>query len=147
MRCPVDHSELLSDSLAGYQVHRCGQCCGVALNGNALRDVRAFAALKMHKQEGGAADVGPCPADSSAMMALEYKGVFMCVCSQCLGLWLTPGQWTRLLELVEQPKQTDLSKIGQSLSALPDCSLGASSSLDGYRDILEFIDAIGKLVD
>jgi hypothetical protein len=40
MLCPVDHSELLVDSVDGYRVHRCAQCFGVALSGNLLREVR-----------------------------------------------------------------------------------------------------------
>jgi Zn-finger nucleic acid-binding protein len=159
MRCPVDHSELLPDSLAGYQVHRCGQCLGVALNGNALRDVRAFTALKMHKQQGEAADIGPCPADSSAMVALEYKGVAVCACPQYLGIWLNRDQWTRLLDIVGPPKQTDLSGVLQGLTqpAAQDTfgTFGSNGlnldGLDTIGDILELsveiVEAIGKLAD
>lgn len=149
MLCPVDDSELLVASFGGYQVHRCTQCLGVAVSGNLLRDVRAYAALEMHKKRDDAPSVRPCPTDAKAMKVLEYKGVAMFVCPQCLGLWLAPGQLSRLLELVGPPKQADLSKIGQSLTTVRS-SVGPSG-IDGLGDILEFsvdvFDAIGKLAD
>ncbi|RZT08626.1 hypothetical protein SAMN05216319_2959 [Duganella sp. CF402] len=155
MLCPVDHSELLMDSVDGYQVHRCVQCSGVALSGKLLRDVHAYAALKMHKQQGGVADVGPCPADSQAMMTLDYKGVAMCACPQCLNLWLSHDQWVRLLDMVGPPKQTDLSGVVPGLAATQGTfglsSPDAFNTLDGIGDILELsaeiIEAIGKLTD
>jgi Zn-finger nucleic acid-binding protein len=149
MLCPVDDSELLVASFGGYQIHRCTQCLGVSVSGNLLRDVRAYAALEMHKKQGDVQSVRPCPTDAKVMKALEYKGVAMCVCPQCFGLWLGASQLSRLLELVGPPKQADLSKIGQSLTTMRS-SVGPSSP-DGLGDILEFaidvFDAIGKLAD
>ncbi len=149
MLCPVDDSELLVASFGGYQVYRCKQCLGVAVSGNLLRNVRAYAALELHKKHSDAPGVQPCPTDAKAMKSLEYKGVAMCVCPQCLGLWLKAGQLSRLLELVGPPEQTDLSKIGQSLTTLRS-SVGPSC-IDGLGDILEFpidvIDAIGTLAE
>ncbi|MNY79386.1 hypothetical protein D3C86_2199970 [compost metagenome] len=70
----------------------------------------------------------------------------MCACPQCLGLWLDAGQLSRLLELVEPPRQADLSKIGQSL---PGSS--SSDSIDGLADILEFaaevFDVVGNIAE
>ncbi len=149
MLCPVDDSELLVASFGGYPIHRCAQCLGVAVSGSLLRDVRAYAALEMHKKQGDAPSVRPCPTDAKAMRALEYKGVAMCVCKQCLGLWLDAGQLSRLLELMGPPKQEDLSKIGQSLTTMR--SSAGPSSIDGLGDILELavdvFGAIGKLAD
>jgi hypothetical protein len=77
MLCPVDKSELLIDSVGGYQVHRCTQCSGVAFGGNLWRDVRAYVALELHKKRDDTAGVGACPIDSKAMLALVYKGISM----------------------------------------------------------------------
>lgn len=149
MLCPVDDSELLVDSFGGYQVHRCAQCLGVAVSGNLWRDVRAYAALEIHKNRGDALSVRPCPTDAKAMKVLEYKGVAMFVCPQCLGLWLVFDQLSRLLELVGPPKQANLSKIGQSLTMVR--SNVGPNGIDGLGDILEFsvdvFDAIGKLAE
>jgi|SRR5450830_320600 len=149
MLCPIDGSELLITSVAGYNIYRCAQCSGVAVGGNLLRDVRAYAALKMHKTQADTPTDRHCPTDAKAMKALEYKGVKMCVCPQCLGLWLDVGQLSRLLELVGPPKQEDLSKIGQSLTTLR--SRVDPSDIDGLGDVLDIatdvFDAIGKLAD
>jgi len=158
MLCPVDHSELLVDSVDGYRVHRCAQCFGVALGGNLLREVRAYVALTLHqRRDGAAAGIGPCPADAKPMAALEYKGVSLCACPQCLGLWLSGEQWTRLSEIVGPPRQADLSGVVQNLTATATYgSFGSNSlnnlnGLDGIGDILEvsieIIEAIGKLAD
>lgn len=157
MLCPVDHSELLVDSVDGYQVHRCAQCSGVALSGNLLREVRAYVALKLHQQRDGAAGFGLCPADTKPMAALDYKGVSLCACPQCLGLWLSGDQWTRLSEIVGPPRQADLSGVVQNLTTTAaygtfgSNSLSNINGLDSIGDILELsveiIEAIGKLAD
>jgi Zn-finger nucleic acid-binding protein len=148
MLCPVDDTQLAPGSLGGHRIHHCPQCLGVSLSGTLLREVRAHAALQLHKQ-GDTAGARPCPEDGRAMKALDYKGVTMCACPQCLGLWLDAGQLSRLLALVEPSKQADLSKIGQSLQAMPGNS--AFDNLGGLGDILEFaaevMDVVGNVTD
>ncbi|WP_187358797.1 TFIIB-type zinc ribbon-containing protein [Pseudoduganella aquatica] len=102
-------------------------------------------ALQLHQQR-DSAGVQPCPVDGQAMKPIDYQGVAMCACRQCLGLWLEAGQFSRLLELVEPPRQADLSNIGQ---CVPGSS--SSSSIDGLGDILEFasdvFDVLGNFTD
>lgn len=119
MLCPVDDSELNAGSFGGYAIHRCPQCLGASVNGNLLRDVRAHVTLELHKQQAPAASLRPCPKDGASMKSLAYKGIPLCACPQCLGLWLDAGKLSRLLELAGPPKQPDLSAIGQSLPDLP----------------------------
>lgn len=149
MLCPVDDSELKAASFGGYQIHRCPQCLGASVNGTVLRDVRAYVALELHRQQGTAASVRPCPKDATAMKTLSYKGLVMCACPQCLGLWLDAGQLSRLLEMAGPPKQTDLSTFRDSLATIR--SNSSCGPLDGVGDIMEFaadvLDSIGKLTD
>ena len=149
MLCPVDDSVLKVASFGGYQIHRCPQCLGASVNGTVLRDVRAYVALELHKQHGTAASVRPCPKDATAMKTLSYKGLALCACPQCLGLWLDAGQLSRLLELSGPPRQTDLSAIGDSLATISNNS--SSGTLESLGDIMEFssdvLDIIGKLTD
>ena len=149
MLCPVDDSQLKVGSSRGHQIYHCRQCLGGLLNGNALREVRAYAALELHKQQGEATSVRPCPTDGKAMRSLEYKGVAMRVCPQCFGLWLDAAQLSRLLELASPPTQANLSKIGQSLTTMPRSS--APGRLEELGHIVEFsagiFKAIGKFVD
>lgn len=149
MLCPVDDSELKAASFGGYQIHRCPQCLGASVDGTVLRDVRAYVALELHKQHGTAASVRPCPKDAVAMKTLCYKGLALCACPQCLGLWLDAGQLSRLLELAGPPRQTDLSTIGDSLATIP--SNSSCGTLESFGDIFEFsadvLDVLGKLTD
>jgi Zn-finger nucleic acid-binding protein len=149
MHCPVDDSPLISAQLGGCDVHRCAQCSGVAVNGNLLREVRAYAALKLHREHGDVVNAWHCPTDGKAMKVLAYKGIDMCACPQCLGLWLEADQLSRLMELVRPPKQADLSKIGQGLTTIRGSATG--SDIAGLGDILEFsvdvVDVIGKVAD
>jgi Zn-finger nucleic acid-binding protein len=149
MLCPVDNTTLQTASFGAYPIHRCPQCLGVSVKGDVLREVRAYAALELQKQQGVAATVRPCPHDGKAMKSLGYKGVAMCACQQCLGLWLDAGQFSRLLDLLEPPKQADLSKIGQSLPTIR--SKIDTGGIEGLGDILEIasdvFNTIGKLAD
>lgn len=148
VRCPVDHAELDAGSFGGYRIDRCPQCLAAAVNGNLLRDVRAFLALELHKRQGCASAL-LCPNDGTAMKTLGYKGVVMDACPRCLGLWLAAGQWSRLLELAGPPRQTDLSTIGRSLARIPNAS--SFNNLESFADILELsadlVEAIGKISD
>jgi Zn-finger nucleic acid-binding protein len=145
MLCPVDDAQLTAASFGGHQIYRCPQCQGVSLSGTLLVQLRAHTALQLHKQR-DSVGVQPCPVDGQSMKPIDYKGVAMCACRQCLGLWLEAGQFSRLLELVEPPRQAELSKIGQSLSGS-----SSSSSVDGLGDILEFasdiLDVVGNIAD
>ena len=148
MLCPIDDIRLEPASTGGYQIHRCPQCQGVSLGGTVLREVRAHMALRLHKHK-GVAGILPCPSDGKAMKALEYKGVQMCACPQCLGLWLGAAQFSLLQEVIEPPKQADLSKIGRGLSTISDHSI--ADSVAGIGELLEFasdvLDVIGEFRD
>jgi Zn-finger nucleic acid-binding protein len=149
MLCPVDGSDLSLASVSGYQMHRCVQCMGVSISGSLLRDVRAYAALEMHRRRTDVPGGRTCPSDGMAMRMLVYKGVAMEACPQCLGFWLDACQLPCLLELTGPPKYADLSKIGQRLPTLR--SGVSTSDVDGLVDIFELstdvIEAIGKLAD
>jgi Zn-finger nucleic acid-binding protein len=140
MLCPIDDAQLAPGSFNGHQLHRCPKCLGVSLSGTLLREVRAHAALQLHKQA-DTAGIRPCPADGKAMKPLNYKGVAMCACPQCLRLWLDAGQLAQLLELVEPPKQEDLSKIGLSLPGN-----SSANGFDGLGDLLEFASEVLDVV-
>lgn len=148
MLCPADDSPLTVASVGGHLIHRCPQCLGAALSGTSLREVRAHAALQMHKQADSPGNQ-TCPADGKAMKPLNYKGVAMWACPQCLSLWLEAGQLSRLLELVQPHRPADLSKIGQHLGTMSDSSV--FGNLDGAGDLLEFaaeiLDGIGTIPD
>jgi len=112
----------------------------VAVPGTLLREVRAFAALEMHKQQGVSAAALACPVDGQTTKALSYKGVALCACPQCYGLWLDAEQLTRLLALVAPPTVPDLSRIGQNLGTLRD---GRSSfDIDSVLDVFDIGDSV-----
>jgi Zn-finger nucleic acid-binding protein len=151
MLCPVDHTQLSADNSGAYPLHRCTRCSGISLKGNLLRDVRAYAALKLHRQQADAAVPGTrrCPSDGKAMKPLFYKGATMHACPQCYGLWLAADQLPRLLELAGPPARTDLPPTGQSLAPMP--GNATSSRAEDWGDTLEFavdvLDIIRKLAD
>lgn len=138
--CPVDRAALAVAAWNDHAIHRCPQCLGVAVPGTLLREVRAFAALEMHKQQGVSAAALACPVDGQTTKALSYKGVALCACPQCYGLWLDAEQLTRLLALVAPPTVPDLSRIGQNLGTLRD---GRSSfDIDSVLDVFDIGDSV-----
>lgn len=149
MLCPIDGSELSAALVNGYQIHRCVRCTGVSINANLLREVRAYAALDMHRRPNVEAGNLNCPADGMPMKMLVYKGIAMDVCPRCFGLWMEVRQLVSLLKLAGPPKHADLSKIGQQLPTLR--SSAGTNDVEGWGEILdlsaEVIDAIGKLAD
>lgn len=149
MLCPVDDAELKAGSFSGYEIHRCPQCLGASVNVNVLRDVRAYVALELHKQQAPNASMRPCPKDGTAMKSLIYKSVPLCACPQCLRLWLDKGELARLLELAGPARQPDLSTIGQRLPDVP--SHRSANSIGDIGNILELsadtLSLIGKLLD
>jgi len=111
MLCPADDTPLAASASNGYEVHRCPQCLGVAVAGNVLPAVRAYAALELHKQPDQPAHVRPCPRDGKMMKSLRFKGVSMDVCPECRGLWLEAGQLPRLLEVTRPAGPVDLGRL------------------------------------
>lgn len=125
MFCPEDQTPLALADWSGHPIHRCPQCEGVALPGTLLREVRAFAALELHKQQDHTAHALACPVDGKMMKELAYKDVALCACPQCYGLWLDAQHMPRLAALVAPSGTPDLSKIGQSLGTLNDAGPGS----------------------
>lgn len=149
MHCPVDDSPLVVASYEGYPIHRCPQCLGVSVSGSLLREVRAYTSLELHKGRGDKSLTRPCPSDGTLMRRLEYKGIPLCACPQCIRLWLDAGTLSRLLNVVTQPRQEDLNRIGQNRPEMGNSA--GLSDLDGLGDILDLaggvFDAIGNLTD
>lgn len=109
--CPADDTPLVASASAGYGVHCCTQCLGVAVAGSVLPAVRAHAALALHQQPDQPARVRPCPHDGKMMKPLPYKGIEMDVCPDCRGLWLEAGQLPRLLEKVQIAAPVNLGRL------------------------------------
>lgn len=118
MLCPVDDAVLVAGSAGGHAVHRCPQCAGVAFAGTQLREVRAHAALQLHRQSGESIRTRPCPLDGAKMQTLRYKNVALDACPRCYGLWVEQGRVQQLLDSVKVESSPDLSRLGVQLSML-----------------------------
>jgi Zn-finger nucleic acid-binding protein len=147
LHCPSDQTILWSETISSVPVHLCASCHGISLPGDAFREIRAAAALVMHKHRAAQAPQVQglrCASDGQPMLPLEYKGVKVLVCSKCYGVWLDREKLETLVGLVGVPRKSDLSKLGAHLPAIG--VVVSFGNFEGVADALDFLNGLTEFI-
>lgn len=145
MLCPVDDSTLLASGFGGVTSHRCPQCLGAYVPGNLLREVRAHAALELHRQRDDGGRVRPCPGDGTMMKPLHFKGIDLDICPDCHGVWLAAGQVSRLLELVQPARPANLNNVTLNGSPPRKNGFDVGDAVEGIELLSDIADVLFRI--
>ena len=88
--------------MEGLSAHRCQLCHGVFIPGGFFREVKAQAALQVHREIAGYTpnlNASPrlCPKRCTTMMLMQIKGIEIDVCPHCDGIWLDSGELEKMI--------------------------------------------------
>ncbi|MBR7746019.1 zf-TFIIB domain-containing protein [Undibacterium baiyunense] len=153
MYCALDQSTLNPIPIGNYVVHQCGTCSGTFVPGDFFREVRAKAALEIHKEKSKGIKKSAqqqakvaCPKDESQMISLLFKGVEIDICSKCFGVWLDRGEYDKLIAYLGFPHKSDPLKASGCLGTLSISNPAPTSDISGLGDIVELVADICSLI-
>ena len=152
MNCPVDHSRLQEKLVEGLSTHRCHLCHGIFIPGDFFREVKAQAALQVHREIAGYTpnlNASPrlCPKRCSTMMLMHIKGIEIDVCPQCDGIWLDSGELEKMILQFGLPKKHSLEKVDNKLATIESMQLKPSTKHQSNFDSVDAIDVASGLFD
>jgi Zn-finger nucleic acid-binding protein len=149
MYCPVDQSRLQEKLVEGLSAHRCQLCHGIFIPGDFFRQVKAQAALQVHREIAGNTPnlhtPRLCPKRCTTMMLMHIKGIEIDVCPHCDGIWLDSGELEKMILQFGLPTKHRLEKIGNSLTTV-DQTKTQQSTFDAF-DAIDVIDLVSGIVN
>jgi Zn-finger nucleic acid-binding protein len=111
MYCPVDQTELVTISVDGVNIERCGRCNGHWLQHGEL----ALLAAREEEVEPIVSisrdSLRMCPEDHTPLTEIEFpeeSGLKVDICGECQGIWLDAYELSQALTLLgRQPDQVE----------------------------------------
>ncbi len=113
MLCPKCFDDLVASELLGVRIDTCPSCKGSWFDRNELRKARnqadsdlAWMEINLWKETDGfhvKRESVECPSCGEKMASVGYAdtGVQIDYCSECGGIWLDSGEFTRIIESLE----------------------------------------------
>jgi Zn-finger nucleic acid-binding protein len=146
MYCPVDQSRLHEKLVEGLSSHRCQLCHGIFIPGDFFRQVKAQAALQVHREiAGNTPNLNTprlCPKRCSTMMLMHIKGIEIDVCPHCDGIWLDSGELEKMILQFGLPKKHVLEKLDNKLATIESMQLKPVKTRKSNLDSVNAIDVI-----
>jgi Zn-finger nucleic acid-binding protein len=111
MYCPVDQTDLVTISVDGVSIERCGRCNGHWLQHGELarlasRDDSVEPVVSITRDS-----LRLCPEDRTPLTEVEFpdhSGLKVDICGQCQGIWLDAYELSQALTLLgRQPQSLD----------------------------------------
>lgn len=143
MKCPRCAGETTPFSIRSVNVDRCQECGGAWYDASELRLLKDKARhedyrwidfdlwrereqFRSDEQEGIA-----CPKDGSQLLTIRYgdSPVRIDICSECQGIWLDKGEFSRILEYLED--EVSSRSVGDYLDDLREEFLDIFSGREG----------------